>query len=67
MERSEPPTIPPDPPCSVQRVKVASKSLSLIGVIHKTHCPEMEKEDPVDWDSWLTPEALSGEAPPPFG
>ena len=35
--------------------------------ICKSDCLQSEKEDAVDWDFWLTPEALSGEGPPPFG
>ena len=36
-------------------------------VICQSDCLQSEKEDAVDWDLWLTPEALRGEGPPPFG
>ncbi|KAJ5654872.1 hypothetical protein N7490_001875 [Penicillium lividum] len=35
--------------------------------IRQSDCLTSEKENAVDWDFWLTPEALSGEGPPPFG
>jgi len=53
-------------PCPVQTAEVTPKSPSR-DELRQADFPKFGKEDAVDWDSWLTPEALSGEGPPPFG
>jgi hypothetical protein len=62
-----PAAVSPNLPCPVQTAEVAPKSPSKNERICQPDSPELEKEDAVDWDFWLTPEALSGEGPPPFG
>ena len=52
--------------CAAQNVNVTPKS-PIKEEIRQSDCPEFEEEDAVDWDSWLTPEVLSGEGPPPSG
>ncbi|KAJ5938425.1 hypothetical protein N7466_001559 [Penicillium verhagenii] len=66
MERSELPTVSPNPPGAAQTTEVTPNSPSN-DEFCQADFPEFEKEDAVDWDSWLTPEALSGEGPPRFG
>lgn len=50
--------------CAIQKKPVAPNSPTTEEIRHPG-ISELGKEDPVDWDFWLTPEALSGEGPPP--
>jgi len=62
-----PAAVSPNPPHPVQKPEVVPKSPSKNDEICQPDSPDFEKEDAVDWNFWLTPEALSGEGPPPFG
>ncbi|KAJ5654847.1 hypothetical protein N7520_009726 [Penicillium odoratum] len=52
---------------ATQNVNVPPEAPVKTHAICKSDCLQSEKEDVVDWDSWLTSEVLSGEGPPPFG
>ncbi|KAJ5982795.1 hypothetical protein N7451_012895 [Penicillium sp. IBT 35674x] len=65
MERSELPAVSPNPPYPVQKPEVVPKCPSKNDEICQPDSPDFEKEDVVDWNFWLTPEALRGEGPPP--
>ncbi|KAJ5654854.1 hypothetical protein N7490_001857 [Penicillium lividum] len=66
MERSQLLAASPNPLCLVQTAEATPKSPSNDETC-QADFPDFEKEDAVDWNFWLTPEALSGEGPPPLG
>ncbi|KAI1828897.1 hypothetical protein CBS147337_10294 [Penicillium roqueforti] len=67
MDRSKLPAFPPKHSFAAQNVNVPPEAPVKTHAICKSDCLQSEKEDAVDWDLWLTTEALRGEGPPPFG
>jgi hypothetical protein len=59
--------VSPKPPYAVEKAEVVPKSLSKNDKICQSDVPDFEKDGAVDWNFWLTPEALGGDGPPPFG
>ncbi|KAJ5655038.1 hypothetical protein N7490_002041 [Penicillium lividum] len=67
MEQSKLPAVSLKHSFAAENVNVPQEALVKTHSICKSDYPQSEKEDAVDWDFWLNPEALSGEGPPPFG
>ncbi|KAJ5654785.1 hypothetical protein N7490_001788 [Penicillium lividum] len=67
MERSKLPAVSPKHAFAAHNINVTPEAPVKKEAIRQSDCLTSEKEDAVDWDFWLTPKALSGEGPPPFG
>ena len=52
---------------SAENVNARSEAPVKTHAICRSDYSQSEKENGVDWDFWLNPEALSGEGPPPLG